>query len=60
MSSIRYKTNLNIEIMKPINTIKDCTLDTKRRFIYTYSRIAIPILINSSEPRAFKNAINKL
>lgn len=35
--------------MKTINTIKTKLLDTKRHYIYTYSRIEIPIMINSSK-----------
>ena len=48
-SSLRYKTNLNVKIMKPINSLRKSILETKRRYIYTYSRIAIPIMINSSK-----------
>ena len=43
------KQFLNTEIMKPISTLKKSILETKRRYIYTYSRIAIPLMIYSSK-----------
>ena len=43
------KQFLNTEIMKPISTLKKSFLETKRNYIYTYSRIAIPVMINSSK-----------
>jgi len=33
------KQFLNTEIMKPISTLKKSFLETKRHYIYTYSRI---------------------
>jgi len=43
------KQFLNTEIMKPISTLKKSLLNTKRQYIYTYSRIAIPVMNFSSK-----------
>lgn len=41
-----------MEIMRTINTHKMNIMNYRKQYIYTYSRIEIPVMINSSKSRA--------